>query len=311
MKRRKAFAVLPTLLTLGNAACGFGAITIAARVGPESLSATVAMIDAAGEAVLESTMEQRVAGNELFVASLLVFLAMLFDMLDGSAARWTKQTSEFGAQLDSLCDALSFGAAPAFLMLQFTHPRHHLIEGSVQPLFVVPSRLLWVIAALFVVCTLLRLARFNVETDDDDSHEYFSGLPSPAAAGTIAAFPIAIRGLNQLAEGPASPAHYVSQWSIAAIAMLLPLITLAVAFLMVSRIRYSHVFNQLFHGRRSRTQLLQLVFGIALIFLVREMAIPMVFCYFAFGAPARAIWTELVMHRLSRSTTASRNQPPA
>ena len=55
-------------------------------------------------------------GNEVFYASLLIFFGMVFDMLDGSAARLTNQTSEFGAQLDSLCDAISFGVAPAFKM---------------------------------------------------------------------------------------------------------------------------------------------------------------------------------------------------
>ena len=97
MKRAKMFAVLPTLLTLGNAACGFGAITFAAKVGPSNAG-----------------------GNELFIAALLIFLAMLFDLLDGSAARWARQTSDFGAQLDSLSDSISFGIAPAFLMLQYT-----------------------------------------------------------------------------------------------------------------------------------------------------------------------------------------------
>ena len=85
-------------MTLGNAACGFGAITFAAKVGP----------DPAGE-------------HDLFLSAVLIFLAMLFDMLDGSVARWAKQTSEFGAQLDSLCDAVSFGVAPAFLMLRIIH----------------------------------------------------------------------------------------------------------------------------------------------------------------------------------------------
>ena len=101
MKKRKMFAVLPTLLTLGNAACGFGAITFAAKVGP-----------------------QIPAENHLVIAALLIFLAMVFDMLDGSVARLTDQTSEFGAQLDSLCDAVSFGVAPAFLMLHFTRADH-------------------------------------------------------------------------------------------------------------------------------------------------------------------------------------------
>ncbi len=124
---------------------------------------------------------------------------MLFDMLDGSAARLANQTSDFGAQLDSLCDAVSFGVAPAFMMLKLTHPKHHLMASlDVPPPFEYSPRLLWAIAVLFMVCAILRLARFNVETDDDDSHDCFSGLPSPAAAGIIASFPIGLHGLKNI-----------------------------------------------------------------------------------------------------------------
>ncbi len=275
--REKLFAVLPTMLTLGNAACGFGAITFAAKVGP----------DTAG-------------GAELFVASVLIFLAMLFDVLDGSAARLTHQTSEFGAQLDSLCDAISFGLAPAFLMLQFVSPTHHLnllqdlLEGAQVSLFEYPRKLLWVIGALYVVCALLRLARFNVETEEEDSHEAFSGLPTPAAAGTIASFPIAMRGLATFAGDPTSPLHDVARRAITGIAMLLPLITLGVAVLMVSRLHYSHVFSQMVNGRRSRSHVLQIVFTAAMVFLVKELALPVIFCTFAFSTPLRAGWNDYV-----------------
>jgi CDP-diacylglycerol--serine O-phosphatidyltransferase len=257
--------VLPTMLTLGNAACGFGAITFAAKVGPENAG-----------------------GSELLIAAILVFLAMLFDMLDGSAARWTNQTSDFGAQLDSLCDAISFGVAPAFLMLQYNY-----LTSNVFLPFQYHPRLLWVIAVLFVVCALLRLARFNVETEEDDSHNTFSGLPSPAAAGVIASFPIALRGLRELAGDNQATAQDLAIWLIPAIKIALPIITLAAACLMVSRIRYSHVFNQLFSGRRSRQHVIQLVFTGAVIFVVREMAVPLIFCYFAFASPMRAAWERL------------------
>ena len=66
-----------------------------------------------------------------------------------------------------------------------------------HPLFTYWSRLLWVIAALFALSAPLRLARFNVETDEDDSHNYFSGLPSPAAAATVASFSIALKELRE------------------------------------------------------------------------------------------------------------------
>lgn len=249
MRRQKLFSVLPTLLTLGNAASGFGAITFAAKVGFEDLGS-----------------------GHLFVASMLILLAMVFDALDGSAARWTKQTTDFGAQLDSLCDAISFGVAPAFLMLQFS-AQHRSIP--------VVGRVLWVIAALYMVCAVLRLARFNVETEEDDSHAFFSGLPSPAAAATVASFPVAVRGLDFF--GPEMAA-----WILYIATIVLPFVTLAVALLMVSRVRYPHVFNQLFRGKRSRKHVIQLVVALFGIFLVRELALPLIACYFAFYAPVRA-----------------------
>jgi CDP-diacylglycerol--serine O-phosphatidyltransferase len=269
IRHRKVFAVLPTLLTLCNAACGFGAISIAAKVGPDHFK-----------------------GIELITAAQLIFLAMLFDMLDGSAARLTNQTSDFGAQLDSLCDAISFGVAPAFIMLQLAHPDHHLMDTIMDAPFNYHPRILWAIAVLFMVCAILRLARFNVETDEEDSHNFFSGLPSPAAAGVVASFPIGVKELKaQLsAEGAVSWAQPAADYLLPALVVLLPLITLAAAMLMVSRIRYAHVFNQMIRGRRTRKQVLQIVFAMVLVFVVREMALPVLFCVFAFTSPVRAFW---------------------
>tara|TARA_R110002095_G_scaffold121566_1_gene105756 strand:- start:5525 stop:6409 length:885 start_codon:yes stop_codon:yes gene_type:complete len=291
MKKRKLIAVLPTLLTLGNAACGFGAITYAAKVGPEFLGQAASGGGLTRILGTSPGLYNSFDNQHLFIAAVLIFVAMLFDALDGSAARWTNQTSEFGAQLDSLCDAISFGVAPAFLMLQMIQFR-----TEYHP------RLLWVIALLFAVCTILRLARFNVETEEDDSHTGFSGLPSPAAAGAVASFPISMRGLYKLAESETgSITQTISQWLIPAVEWSLPWITLALAALMVSRIHYAHVFNQLFTGRRSRRHVIQLVFSMALIFLVRELAIPVLFCYFAFSAPIHAFWGEVVSGRLYKS----------
>jgi CDP-diacylglycerol--serine O-phosphatidyltransferase len=260
MRREKMFAVLPTMLTLGNALCGFAAITYAAKVGPEE-----------------------VIGNPLLTASFCVFLGMLFDALDGRAARWANQTSEFGAQLDSLCDAISFGVAPAFLMIQFC-----VYNNSGYP-----PRILWVIGALYVACAILRLARFNVETEDDDSHEFFSGLPSPAAAGAVCSFPIAMHGITKLLDKTdaniSDNARRIGEFLEPAAVQLLPIVTLALACLMISKIRYSHLFNQLFTGKRNRAHVIQVVFTVAIIFMVREMAVPLLFCYFAFYAPIRSV----------------------
>lgn len=277
MKRPRLFKVVPTLLTLGNAACGFGAITFAAKVGLDNRIGWGADDTAC-----------------LFIAGLLVYLAMVFDALDGRAARWAKQSSEFGAELDSLCDAISFGAAPAFILVKFSFtfaPDYH-------------PRVLWVIAVLYVMCAILRLARFNVETDDDDSHDFFSGLPSPAAAGTVASFTVAYPELHALATQSVGWVRDLATLLDSALKIVFPLITLAVAGLMVSRIRYPHLFNQLFRGRKNFQHLLQLLVAGALIFLMQELAVPLVFCWFAFGAPLRSLWTN-VLHRRTGPATST------
>ena len=281
-RTQKAFAVLPTLLTLGNAVCGFGAITILARVGPSA-----------------SAEEEIFFATQMVFASKLIFLAMLFDALDGSAARLTNQTSDFGAQLDSLSDVISFGVAPAFMMLKLTHPDHLLMNSVLHPPFSHWPRLLWPIATLFVMCAALRLARFNVESDEEDGRDGFSGLPSPAAAGVIATFPIAINGVKGLLKEDsfrwASP---VQDILLPAVWMLLPLITLVTASLMVTRIHYPYVFNQILRGQQGRRHLVQLVFALVLVLAVHEMALPLLMCWYAFSAPTRAIWNRHVRSSL-------------
>ena len=281
MKRPRMIAVLPTMLTLANGACGFGAITFAAKLGPT---------DVTGAGPVEAVQAS-------FIAASLIYLAMLFDMLDGSVARLMKQTSELGAQLDSLCDAISFGVAPAFLMLQVV--TKELAEYGGFPYW---SRFLWTIAVLYAMCAILRLARFNVETDEGDSHDELNGLPSPVAAGVIAAFPFAMPTVVEMIAPPNGVIlQRAAEWIIPSVRTALPLITAAVAVLMVTRIPYAHFFAQLFSGQRTRRHVIQLVFTIAVILWAYELAVPLIFCWFAFAAPIRAAWMELVGQRLYRA----------
>lgn len=106
-------------------------------------------------------------------AALLIFAAGILDALDGRVARLTHTESEFGKEFDSLADVLTFGAAPALLAYLW----------GLQSL----GRIGWLVALYFLLCTAIRLARFNVQTRSVDSR-YFVGLPSPAAAGTVASF---------------------------------------------------------------------------------------------------------------------------
>ena len=105
-------------------------------------------------------------------AAPLIFWAIVLDLLDGRIARLTNTTSEFGGELDSLADVISFGVAPALMAYAWGF-------GSVP-------RVGWLAAFLFVVCGALRLARFNVQRQATDGR-FFVGLPIPAAAAMVAA----------------------------------------------------------------------------------------------------------------------------
>ena len=104
------------------------------------------------------------------LAVLMIMLAAFFDFFDGWMARKLKKSTQFGAELDSLSDFISFGLAPSLLInLCFTHEL---------------GRIGWVISLFYIVCAALRLARFNIENMKEQS-KVFYGIPSPAAAGVI------------------------------------------------------------------------------------------------------------------------------
>ena len=115
---------------------------------------------------------------------IMIIIASVFDMLDGRVARLLKSTSEFGMHLDSLSDFVVFGAVPAFaIYLWMDRPQGNLF---------------WIIIVLYVICSALRLARFNSELSERPSYakNYFNGVPTPAAAFLVM-FPIAIDGYLQ------------------------------------------------------------------------------------------------------------------
>ncbi len=108
--------------------------------------------------------------GDFFKAAVAILVAMIFDILDGRVARYTGSTSRFGIEYDSLCDLVSFGVAPAILVYTFALQTY--------------GRYGWLAAFLYVACAALRLAKFNVQAVKESS--YFTGLPSPGAAGLMA-----------------------------------------------------------------------------------------------------------------------------
>ncbi len=256
----KKIAVVPTLLTLGNGICGFIAIAFASKI---------------------NTAEVSGQGDLYFaIAGWFIIAAMIFDMFDGYVARLSKTASKFGGELDSLCDVISFGVAPAFLLLK-------LGPGWERPLL---HQLLAGIAALYMVCAVLRLARFNIEnTPDPASHKRFRGLPSPGAAGCLASLAILRGGFpHKIAQvwteidteqARVMVVHFVESFSAVG--------ALVVALLMVSQVPYPHVTKQVFRGRRHLGHLIQILLAAFVIVVMPELALFFIFWIYALGMPIR------------------------
>lgn len=113
-----------------------------------------------------------VSGGDFMWAGWCIIIAGILDMLDGSVARFTRTGSAFGAELDSLVDAISFGVAPGLIMFE---------------LFFSDTQWSWVLSFVYVTAVVVRLARFNVE-QGGEAKRYFHGLPSPSAGMLLASF---------------------------------------------------------------------------------------------------------------------------
>lgn len=168
--------------------------------------------------------------------AIAIFVAMIFDALDGRVARMTNATSEFGAEYDSLSDMVSFGVAPAMLMYSW----------GLNEL----GKFGWVATFIYVAAAALRLARFNTQVGSADKR-YFQGLPSPAAAGVLASF------IWVIGEGTFSQLTVL-------IALLL---TVFSGVLMVSNFRY-HSFKEFRLKERVPFITMLLLVGIGVIILI-------------------------------------------
>lgn len=270
MKRIRVIAVLPTLLTLGNLVCGFFAVVVASRIAK---SGTVDFVPSPKLDRMRELFHSGDPTHNLMLCGALIFLAMLFDTLDGHVARLTRAASDFGAQLDSLCDVVSFGVAPAILLVKMCPQFTSLHREAI-----------WCIAALFACCAALRLARFNMESDTAGDHRYFAGLPSPAAAAVIAGFAMLTYTLrNEINH------EYFAGYDIW-LQRLLPPFALVTALLMVSRVPYPHAVTQLLHGQRSLAHVVAIVMGVMVLMIVRWYAVPILCCLYVAVPALQHAW---------------------
>ena len=200
---------------------------------------------------------------------------MIFDALDGRVARLTKQTSEFGVQLDSCTDVVTFGVAPALLVKAVYE--HAMAGAGLTYSF----KLTFCLCALYTVCAILRLARFAAETDTEtSSHDSFEGLPAPAAAGFLAA------GVFFLFEsgGMLSPFSFgeTATLLLKRVFLVLPPI---LGLLMVSRIRYVHMVNRYVRGRKTFNYLIQGILCIFLLAFCHEWALFLFLAAYVISGP--------------------------
>lgn len=263
LRALKNVPVLPSLVTLGNLYFGFLAISYVAD----------ALRGVAPGAAFSSVV------GLFHTAAILVFVAMIFDALDGRIARMTNQATPFGAQLDSMADMVTFGAAPAFMgkVLIDWHA-----QTDVNHLLPAHPKLYYVAAAIYVLCAALRLARYNVEAGlDEGDHKEFKGLPSPAAAAVVCSL-IALfctRGEQDKVISGMLLSNASFDWIVVAMPVVLALIGL----LMVSRVPYPHAVYTLVRGRHSFPFLAGLVVLIGIAALEWQFAL-------AFATVGYVIW---------------------
>lgn len=232
---------LPSVLTLANLAAGIIACALAVNGRPE-------------------------------LAGLVIILAVFMDSLDGALARKLGASSDFGLELDSLADMVSFGAAPA------------IVVGTLLPEEV--SVLGWCLLIAFPLCAAWRLAKFNIGAGEDE-HGDFVGLPTTGAGGAVA-------------TGVLLFASLARQGVEANEALLLCMMVL-LALLMVSRFRYRHIGSVIARMPRSLAVALMGLIVVTSVLWEHEIVFAVVCWGYAISGPVCAFEEKLIAFRTART----------
>jgi len=240
--RKASKSLIPTVATLCNLGAGFIAIALALEGDP-------------------------------YLAALLVISAVLFDSLDGMLARAFRAASEFGRELDSLADMVSFGVAPA------------VIVGALLPDQIATFG--WLMLVAFPLCAAVRLARFNVKRLHSASHGSFVGLASTGAGGCVAS--------AVLTEG------VLTEHGVHIGAGVLPWVLLVLGLLMISTISYPHVRSLLSRMAPPSLVAAAAVFVLAAAYWQHELVFLAVFWGYAASGPALAVREKIRAFRVAHS----------
>ncbi|MGB2984269.1 MAG: CDP-alcohol phosphatidyltransferase family protein [Phycisphaerae bacterium] len=256
-------------MTLGNLVCGFAAIHFALR----AMYDLGAGVPKTPIETLHKSLLELAPPSLLSVGAGLVIVGMIFDLLDGLIARVTRSTTDFGGQLDSLADVVTFGVAPATLMVAFMSQElagESILPSPISEHFV--GRATWVAAAIYVAFTAVRLARYNVEhAKADFDYRTFRGIPSPGAAAVLVAL---ILFQDQMGE----TGRAITVYSLPAVAVL-------IAFLMVSRIPYRRFHRTYFLGRKPFSPVMTFVTLLAVFLLIKAPTLLLIVLWYAASGP--------------------------
>lgn len=229
--------LLPNLFTAGNLACGFFALTWIFQYDPKIHDF-----------------------KPVWTAIRLILAAFAFDFFDGRVARLAKKESPFGREFDSLADLVSFGVAPAFLVYRI-----------ILPDFIKTG---WVVAAVYVVCGGIRLARFNVlsQLGSKKNSGEFIGLPIPSAAALVVSVTMLMMSLQE--QGQA-----LGAWRFG-----LPVLMIGLSIVMVSNVRYPTFKNVEWTLHKSVAAFAMVVIGAILLAAYFEVTLAGLFvAYLLYG----------------------------
>jgi CDP-diacylglycerol--serine O-phosphatidyltransferase len=240
--RRRGIYLLPNLFTTGALFAGFYAVVASMR-------------------------------GDFEPAAIAIFVAMLFDGLDGRVARLTNTTSKFGVEYDSLSDMVSFGVAPALVV--FNWGLYSL------------GKLGWSVAFVYVACAALRLARFNTQVEVADK-SWFTGLASPPAAAAIAATVWSCYDIGWY--GDAVPYQ---------ISLVVALLTAVVGILMIVNIPFYSFKTLDMRARVPFAAVLAVVFIISLVTLDPPRVLLAAALIYAFSGPVLRLWRSRRSHGTS------------
>jgi CDP-diacylglycerol---serine O-phosphatidyltransferase len=226
---------LPNLFTAGNLFCGFIALT----------------------RIVEADINGQEFTNVIRWSLFFILLACIFDVLDGRVARLGGFESPFGREFDSLADLISFGVAPAFLV-------HRVVLRDV---FFARPEVGWFISSIYLMCGALRLARFNclaAMPPEKLGHKDFTGLPIPAAAGTVASITLLLLHLDDKSF-PSGSWRY-----------LLPFIMVFLSIMMVSDVRFPSFKSLDWRAKRSFARMVIIVLAIGFFLILWNTVLPWV-----------------------------------